>query len=885
MTHQPPTHPGDAHPAAAMGIGGAGTGGLAIGSDGGLRQWQLHNVGHHTGDLPGSFFALRVQRLEPTISSTMVLQQARPEALSGQPQGRHTPGGAVPMITDDLVPAWQRELLSERRSVTRASLSGSYPLAQVDYDTGCELDVRLLAFNPMRPWDEASNEWPTALFDFELINRSDTVTRVWLAGSLQNAVGLDPHLNPVGVRAAGYGGNTNTVQRGTGWTHLRMENHSLDPLSPRAGTMALSCSGDAVSALTQFEQPGELLDFLDSHAPWGDQTRAGASGQIPQPQRSGIDPRFGPSPTGSTWLGALVSRVELAPGQSTHVRLAISWSFPNRTVDFVQFGPDRPEHGATAFWLGNHYSRQWPEAITVATRVEQDFDELLAMTRGWTQTLEAMPIDRRAVHHLAAQAATLRSPTVFRTHDGAWYGFEGVLGASSMMWSGDVGGSCPLNCTHVWNYAQAASALLPALEADMRRTELDVMAAPQGYVPHRVYLPSYLTQLWDMPIGGPERPALDGMLGVVLKTYRELRSGALPLSWVRARWPTLVRLMDHVAQHWDPTDSGILRGEQPSTHDIGLNGANSYMGTLWLAALRAAEELARLLDEPDRADAWHDRFERSSRAYDELLFRDGHYIQIPDPELGDEHQWGSGVLSDQLIGQWWAHLLDLGHLLPAEHVREALRTVVRHNLRDADESTHVQRAYAVAGERGLVMCSWPHGGRPAVPTSYCDEVWTGSEYQVAAHCLAEGLTEQAEAILDALWTRHDGRLRNPFNEVECGDHYARSMAGWSLLELGWGARWNALTGQITVPGEGSFALLTGTGWGQVEVTDEGVRVLIRGGRVPALTVLWHSVGNNRSATLTPLAEGDSGELSGRFSDRPRRADQGGRATGAADQEH
>jgi hypothetical protein len=119
------------------------------------------------------------------------------------------------------------------------------------------------------------------------------------------------------------------------------------------------------------------------------------------------------------------------------------------------------------------------------------------------------------------------------------------------------------------------------------------------------------------------------------------------------------------------------------------------------------------------------------------------------------------------------------------------------------------------------MCTWPHGGRPEVPTRYCDEVWTGSEYQVAAHLLYEGLVDEGLAVLHGLWSRYDGTRRNPFNPIECGDHYIRNAAGWSVLEALAGFRYNALTNTLSfAPLElarsvdgWQLPFVAGTGWG------------------------------------------------------------------------
>lgn len=833
----PAAHPGDTHPAVAMPLGGIDTGCLSIGSDGGLRQWQIHHTGNHQGDLPGSFFALRVQRGEPTMSRTVLLQQARPSP----PARRDVPGGRAPLVTDDLVPQWQEDLLSQHGGVASSAMSGIYPVARLHQDCGLGVDIDLTAWNPMVPTDTEISGVPCALFEFRLTNTADCAAQCWLAGSLHNGVGLDPSATPHGVRAPGYGSNTNTLEREPGWTRLVMDSHGCDRRHDSAGQMALLCEGQA-DALSQFQEPSELFHFLDRLPGWEHPGPVAALPGLPSeaPGAGGSWP--GPSPAGQTWLGALSRKVALGPAgskdASATVRFAVCWSFPNRYVTWPDFGPDRPEYGATRFWLGCHYTKAWPDARHVADAVTRMWDLWWKRTTDWTDAVESMPGSAVLKEHLAAQAVVPRTPTCFRDHEGRFFGFEGVLGASTAMWTGDVGYSCPLNCTHVWNYAQAASALWPSLEASMRDTEFEVMQAPDGSLPHRVIAPVWLEQLWDVEIGGPDHPALDGMLGAVLKTYREVRRGAVGAGWLRDRWNNLCRLMDHVAARWDPECSGLLTGEQPSTHDISLYGANMFMGSLWLAALRASEEMALILGATDRAMGWRERFVLSSAAYDTALFRGGYYVQAADETHGDDDEFGDGCLADQLIGQWWAHLLDLGHLLPAEHVRSALQAVVAHNLNPADETRHSQRAYAVRGEQGLVMCSWPRGGRPARATRYCDEVWTGCEYEVAALCLAEGLEKDGHRILDAIWRRHDGRIRNPYNEIECGDHYVRSMAGWSVLELGGAPRWDAISGSLRLTRPGSWPVLTGTGWGVCTCDESTARVTCHHGVLPIRQVMW-----------------------------------------------
>jgi len=838
----------ESHPHVVMPLGGLGTGNVGIGADGGLRQWQLQNTGNHLGEAPWSFFALRVNQIEPPLDDVRILQS---EAVLGDRP-------MTPLVTDNVIPAWQRDLVGRVGGFTDVEMQACYPRAELTFtQPGLPLVVRQIAQTPISPIDVDASELPVVMFDFELTNVGQFDLHGWLGGTLHNAVGGDGVINPVGVAHTGYGGNTNRLRR-TGWTKLIAENLSLPIDDPRSGQMVLAVDDPGAQAFLQWTDPQQFLDFLA--------TRMWAVSFPMTPAQRRVDPaavavQMGSashaSPAGSTWCGGLVVPWWLASGESSHIRFALAWHFPNRVVNFEPFGPPQPGFGVSRFWLGNHYAARFADAEAVVDEVTRNWDELVHTTGEWCDVFTGSSLPPRAAGFLAAQPVALRSPTCFIDGGGRFFGFEGVQGASTPMWGGHTGGSCPMNCTHVWNYEQALAYLYPSLERSMRETELQIMQAPEGYVPHRVVAPTYLPQMWGVDIGGPMQPALDGMLGVILKTYREVRNGA-GLDWLSVQWPSIVKLMSWVSKNWDGDGSGVLRGVQPSTHDIDLKGANSFTGTLWLAALRAYQEMALLLGEQQVASDAFGTFTRGSRAYDDQLWTGEYFRQVLEPGDDTDYQWGEGCLSDQLIGQWWAHELGLGYVLPQDHVRDALRSIVRYNLRRGfDGFEHPFRVYATGDDVGLLVCSWPHGGRPDVPTRYADEVWSGVEYQVAAHCLREGLVDEAQAILDAAWDRMDGQCRNPFNEIECGDHYARALSGWSVLRAVSGIDYDAIVGRLNVqplaemlkPVDGRLVLplVVGDAWGSLSLnvsTETGGSTVIVDLKHGSLTVNTLRVGES-----------------------------------------
>jgi hypothetical protein len=454
----------------------------------------------------------------------------------------------------------------------------------------------------------------------------------------------------------------------------------------------------------------------------------------------------------------------------------------------------------------------------------------------------------------------IRSPTCFWDEKGKLFAFEGCNGASTGGWTG-TGGCCPMNCAHVWAYEMSLAALFPALERTMRETELFAQLHETGYLPHRVTLPLYMPRPWERPIGGPEKPALDGLLSMVLKTYREHRRFG-DRGWLERAWPQVQRAMHHVMTEHDTDGDGVLKGEQPNTYDISIFGPNTFIGTLYLAALLAAEAMAAVFEDADLMDLYRNRYELATDAYDNLLWNGDYYIQIYDAEKNPEQNYGKGCHSDQLFGQWWAFVLGLGLVLPRDHIRSTLDSIVRYNLRENFVGHKQQpRQFASEDESGLLVCSWPQGERPKVPTLYSDEVWTGIEYEVAALCLYEGRTDAALKILRSVRQRYNGARRSPWNDVECGDHYARALSSWALLDAAAGYEYDAFTGRLAIDprvAQDDFRafFITAKGWGSASIRREPGRC------TASLVVAWGEVALN----VLALQCAGAGEIAVRLGD-------------------
>lgn len=793
----------------AMPLGGIGTGSIALCGDGSLRQWQVVNQVNHSGYVPNSFFAVWT-RTPGGHPVSRALQSAR--FLDDE--------GFVPAesVSDHVVPAAMRRWAEALPLIGDTRFRGEYPIARLDYDDDLPVEVSLDAVSPFVPFDAEASGVPAILFEFRVRNRTKARVQAALAASLQNFVGWDGVGLIHEVQNPGYGGNQNRLHRIPERHTLEMGNSNLPGDHPSWGEVGLACFADGVTACPQWDD----LEFM-----WQEFQRDGRFSDIADTI---------PSSRWRTWNGSLSSRFDLEPGAEQRVTFAIAWYFPNRYVNWRQPGRAVEGEERSRFWLGNRYNR-FGGVMPVLRHVYDQRLEIWEQARRFRDTMYEASQPYWFLDAVGANIAPARTNVCLQTEKGEFYGFEGGCGASTD-WS-EVGGCCALNCTHVWNYAMTVSRLWPELERSMRRTDWLVNQHADGYLPHRTPLPEYLPRLWEMEIGGPPNPALDGLFGGVLKTYREyLACGETAFLTTMA--PHCFQALDYAMATCDTDGDGVIKGEQPNTYDIHIYGPNTFIGSLYLAALLAGERMALRMGERERAARYRGRFELGSRGYDETCWNGEYYRQVVDLEQHPKYQFGDGCMADQLLGQWWAHLLGLGYVLPREHVVGALRSVFKYNFVDGFENLRQEpRVFASPHDRGLLNASYPHGGRPDVPLLYSDEVWTGIEYQVAALMLCEGLTEEGLAVAKGVRDRYDGFERNPWNEVECGDHYVRSMSSWSLLDLTSGLVYDCAEG----------ALRLGPTWRE----DGFVGFFVAG---KAYGLVRHEVSEARIALRIEVAEGE-----------------------------
>lgn len=772
---------------AAFPLGGIGTGNVSIGARGELRDWEISGRPGKGVDHPYSAFAIHV----------------RPEG--GTPLTRVLEAHRRPPFEDDHGHALELAGLPRLRD-TR--MRGTYPILDLEFiDDALPVRVGLTAFTPFVPLDPDASGMPAAVLRYRVHNPTTLPITVTLVGSLMNPLGYvgrdDLHFPRIEGRPRNSARDDGTL-RGLWFETDLPSDHRL------AGTACLVTTEPEVTMT-----PAWVTDFWQDGAQrfWDDLCEDGHL-QVETAETLDDVPieRLHRMRIGS--LGVVAA---LAPGATRDIEFLLAWHIPNRERAWLgNIGLDSTHRDDI---VQAHYATVWADAWAVARALADDLPALEATTRAFRDAIFESTLPRAVSDALSATLAAARSTTVLRLAGDVFAAWEGSF---------DRAGSCEGTCTHVWTYAQALAFLFPSLERSARRTEFLHETRPDGRMNFRTNHP-FGNEPWDF------HPAIDGQMGSIVRLYREwLLSGDDSL--LAELWPAAARALDFVQPYWDGDGDGLPDQRQHTTYDIEFYGENPLAASMYLAGLHAGAAIAEHLGETERATRYRDVAARGASAMDARLFEDDYYVQrLPDIDA-QRYQVGPGCLSDQLFGQTLAHIVGLGHLLDADHVRQALASIARYNFRP-DLSAHesVQRTFALGDDAGLLLCSWPHGGRPRLPFVYCDEVWTGVEYQVAAGCIFEGLVDEGLAIVEGVRDRYDGIRRNPWNEIECGNHYARSLASWAVLIALSGQRSNAAARTLAfapaLPGPFRAPFSTGTAWGRVSIDTEGIDLVVLGGRL------------------------------------------------------
>ena len=767
----------------ALPLGGIGTGTVSLGGRGDLRDWEVMNRPGKGFAPDRTFFAVWAKAPgKPAVAKAAegIVPEEKYEGASGATARNH----GLPRFRE-------------------CEFAAAYPFGQVMLsDPESPVHVRIEAFNPLVPPDADASGIPVAVLRFVLTNKTRQSVAASVAGTVENFIGRD---------SGGAKGNVSAFRKGRRVQGIFMSSKGVDPGSEGWGTMALTTT--AKSGVTH-QAPwiglrqwnADLLHFWDDFS---------HDGKLDPAKAAPAD-----SPRAS-----LAARVTLPARGSKSVTFMLTWHFPNRRTwsptkectgdDCCKDDPDR---------IGNYYTAQYKDAWDAAERTAASLRKLEADTIAFVKTFCESDLPDVVKEAALYNLSTLRTQTCFRTPDGRFYGWEGCH---------DGSGCCPGSCTHVWNYEQATAFTFGPLAQTMREVEFAHATDGRGHMCFRVGLPLSRSHHFGLA-------AADGQMGCLMKLYRDWQLSGDD-AMLASLWPHARRALEFcwIPGGWDADQDGVMEGCQHNTMDVEYYGPNPQMTGWYLGALRAGEEMARHVGEDDFAQKCRGLFESGSQWMDEHLFNGEYYEhEIRPPKSTDdiadglrhdkmgardvrkpELQLGAGCLVDQLVGQFFAHVAGLGYLHGPALVRKTLRSIFKHNRRVGFWGHfNPMRSYVLNDESALLMASYPLGRRPDRPFPYFGEVMTGFEYTAAVGMLYEGQTKMGLQCIQDIRDRYDGRKRSPFDEAECGHHYARAMASWAAVLALTGFHYSGVTQTIEFAAAAELTRWfwsTGHAWGTV----------------------------------------------------------------------
>lgn len=758
----------------AMPLGGIGAGCICLNGQGGLQDFSIKHRPDTTARPDGSVsqhaaFAL-LRAVQGKKSITRLVEGPMPVErvyAQGLKSNGYRIGGfeGLPRFSS-------------------CEFKGEYPFGFVRLkDKRMPFSAAITGFNPFVPLDDTVSGLPCAILEYTITNTS------------RKKAGFEfsYHLSNLTRKVPGDRGDVHVKSRNLSSTGVFFDN-TCHPNHELFGNATLSVPGFKPQIKAAWPS-GRWFDALSIL--W----REVSSGAFKTNSQSR-------TPSGQGGGSVLISG-SLKSGESITIPVVITWYFPNCNTETEQNSGGCCDSGGTCSDVPEPvwrpwYAGKWKDAADVADYIHKNYDTLRQRTLKFKNALFSSTLPSYVLDAVSANLGIIKSPTVLRQENGNLWAWEGCWCDS---------GCCKGSCTHVWNYAQAIPHLFPALERTFREQELERSMDETGHVTFRSALP-------DGPVGHGSHAASDGQLGGILKVRRDYHISG-DREWMLRMLPLAKTSVDYCIKTWDPRRTGLLEEPHHNTYDIEFWGPDGMCSSIYVAALAAMAELLVEADREKEAPPYRKLAEKGANALDKKLFNGRFFEQkvewkkLNDKSFakfiskvnagsseiekiqkreGPRYQYGKGCISDGVIGAWMALMYGVDTPQNRTNIRKHLKSIFQYNFRaNLSEHANTQRpGYAIGNEPGLLLCSWPNGNKPTLPFVYSDEVWTGIEYQVASHLIAEGLVDEGLTIVRAARERYDGRTRNPWNEYECGNYYARAMSSYALLSSLSGFRYSAV---------------------------------------------------------------------------------------------
>ncbi|MDN5287962.1 MAG: hypothetical protein JWR38_4236 [Mucilaginibacter sp.] len=719
-----------------MPVGGINCGTVYLGGDGGLWLWDIFNK-NQEGIEP------KVVEWSADAQIPPVKIRPRDGACYVQPSTNIRPleqGFAIKIKYqgNTIIKRFHQDDWDEIR------FEATYPVAVIHYlDKKLPLTIKLTAFSPFIPLDEDNSNIPVTIQSFEIKNTGTAIIETEIVSWLENAV------CKFSATASTDGKRINKVISKTDHVSVFATFEPGDKTkfidAGDTGSMCLSFIGKNAAGISSFQLPVSAASFSSKTT---DENVVNADEKL---------------------IAGIVSSQQILPRKTIKKEFAISWHFPNvgKRIDV----PDAR--------TGHYYLNKYTDALAVVDDVADRFSYLSSQTKLWSATWYDSSLPHWFMERTFLNISALATTTSHRFKTGRSWAWEGV-------------GACEGNCTHVWQYAQAIGRIFPAIERDNRqRVDLGISLQEDGGI--------WFRGEYD------KRPAIDGQAGRVLGCLREHQMSADD-TFLKNNWTHIKKATQFIINQ-DRNGDGMTDTPLENTLDAVWDGEIAWIVGLCIAAVKAGGMMAGEMNDAAFAIQCNEYVVKGTQNMDDLLFNGEYYIHRPDAVKGRK---GIGSYNtchiDQVMGQSWAWQLGLGRINNKEKTVSALHALWKYNF-TTDVGPYIKRhiggrPYALPGEGGMIMNTnpknepKPYGEDVTWQAGYFNECMTGFEHQVASHLMAEGMIDEALILTRTVHDRYHAFKRNPFNEIECSDHYGRAMASYGTFITACGFEYHGPNGFI-----------------------------------------------------------------------------------------
>ena len=772
-------------PRSGIALGGIGCGCFELRQDGQFYNWHIfNNLPIGRGPLftkPGQsvlFFVIRFQ-----------VEGEEPHLRLLQIEESHNSAGIDGHEFQYIFPWLQ--------GMDRIEYSATFPFVRLDYfEREMPLEVSLEAWSPFIPRDQKNSALPAAFFDFSVRSTSVLPVTVTILASMRNWVGYD-------VREKAW---ANRIVSGEGFQAFEMSCSDMEPSHDSFGSMGVASlhPGSGYDCGWGHWHPYYESLLRNPELPNSDHTA----------ERNAQDEKTGRPWAKHDCFSSIGRTVTLKQkGQKLEHSFVATWDFPNRygrSPGAAEPGKAEGCQGAATLPLeGHYYSSFFHSAGEVAAYAVEAAGMLREETRKFHDAFFASSLPGYVLDQVNSHLNTFRTSSWF-TKAGNFGIIEGLSPTKAF---------AGLATIDVAMYGGVATA---GLFPDLEKAVLRAHRRFQNQDGSVVHLISFNFREKDPAEADSKRLDMPGQYAAMA-----LRSAF----WTGDRdflveiWPSVKAALDYVLRERDANGDCLpdMEGIMCSYDNFPMFGIAPFVASQWLLALRSAIEAARLLGDEAAHGAYELAFETGLTAFEDSGWNGNYYRLFND--VGGAKGSDDGCLTDQIIGQWGAHLVGLAPLFDSARVKKALRSILSMNYKPS---------------QGLRNCQWPgdaflHDVDKDTWVDQANTCWTGVELGFAALLLYEGMVKEALEIVKNVDARHR-QWGMYWDHQEFGGHYYRAMSSWSIIHAALGLTIcnGVVSFEPKVSRDGCRLLfVTSDCYGQYEETEEGISLRVLSGSLKA----------------------------------------------------